>query len=754
MDKLSVQSGGFAYLYANSVGHVQNYIGLLFIDSIPESSVAMNNTGAGSVLNSITSISMSGGSLNMAGSINSFVNGLNISGGTVNLTDGAVNTIYNGITVSGGTVDLRGSTNTISGTNIDSKTVTVSGSGTIYFDEATTLANGVLIKGNGVLNMASSAVKTITGGVVLTDSGQANLSSGTNNTINGGLTLGGSSSVNFSQATNTINDGVMISGGTANFSASNTTIDTLNIQNNGTFDISNCSGTATASNITTVNLDGVGTANPYGGASSYPGGMLIVGGPNATNNIETLNWSGGTLGCVYSSHETSFGSTVFDDVNITDSVNVALLAGDNSLLPDGSLPGANPVYPLFTVGSGQSIATEQITVLNTHPFVEVTSNGVYQTGDTVYVGIAPTTTLTLSDASSQVADTVSSMGVGMIVTSIANGGQDGFMPSVSDLANMRASFSKALRGNTKNPWEALISAYGESADHKPHIMKFKGNYRIWASPYVVNIRNAGSAGAGTAFMERDYGMLVGVSHFLKRYETGVTGVFGFGLIRQQMDANITNKTQGKQVILGLTAARTIRDVWDISSSLYGVGSDKDQYRAGKPTPTTSYLALAQYRTLFLSWQNEMGRVFRFKNGFSLRPCLGTQVGISKRSAFTEKNAGVYAHSYRAQISRSGEGYAGLGVRKKWESDKLEGKLTFSYQLGQRSGNGKARTTVTSGSQNLSLGSTMPGRLTQYINIYGSILNKESNWKIVPGVTFSTQEGQRSLTTSLKVEHRF
>ncbi|MDP2193105.1 MAG: hypothetical protein Q8K36_01055, partial [Alphaproteobacteria bacterium] len=47
-----------------------------------------------------------------------------------------------------------------------------------------------------------------------------------------------------------------------------------------------------------------------------------------------------------------------------------------------------------------------------------------------------------------------------------------------------------------------------------------------------------------------------------------------------------------------------------------------------------------------------------------------------------------------------------------------------------------------------------GRVTHYVNIYGSVLDKASNWKVVPGITAAFKAKQTSFTATLKLESRF
>jgi len=88
---------------------------------------------------------------------------------------------------------------------------------------------------------------------------------------------------------------------------------------------------------------------------------------------------------------------------------------------------------------------------------------------------------------------------------------------------------------------------------------------------------------------------------------------------------------------------------------------------------------------------------------------------------------------------------------------VESKMTAVYEVGYKSGNGRSTSSFSSVAQpnaEAVIRGKGAGRVTHYLNLYGSVLNKENNWKVAPGVTAALQAKQRSLTTTLKVEYRF
>lgn len=558
---------------------------------------------------------------------------------------------------------------------------------------------------------------------------------------------------------NTFENGLEVSGQWANISNWDTGVYTNNISGGlnvingilGMYSYSSSSGTL-ENQIDTLNLSG---------------GEVIVGGGYCTTNVSgAVNWSGGTLTLVH--NHGSFGDTTFGSLDITGSVVLNITDGSNcSLDPFVN----NGTFKLFTVTGNVSGATaDNITVETNMSFAEVVSSVnsgnevVYRLGDTFYVGLAPTSTTLEEGTSGSLVDFTSSLQKSDVAGA---GSASTFAPSVPSpqtLAGMRLKLREAMRQNPNKPWENFVYALSEN-NAGPQVLKFKGDYRLWASPYSIYTRNTGSAGVGTGFTEKDYGMLVGASRYIGSLQASVSGVVGFGLINQQMAVKANNKTDGKQFLLGLTANKKIFEAYEWISSLYGVTTTRHQKRQGDPDGASGqrhYMAKSDYRTYLLSLQNELGRVFKLQDNWSFRPLVGLQVAANRRTAFSEMlysiqgniDPTVYAQKYRAKTNYTGEAYTGMGVRKKWDDDKYEGKVTCSYEVGQKSGNGKARTDVAAGNQSLSISSNTPGRFTQYINVYGSLLSKQSNWKFIPSATVTLQRGQRSLTSSMKAEYRF
>lgn len=736
-------------------GHIHNHIDSITVGTVDDqegvyiddnplpfvgSTVDMSNSGSGSVTNTdkdggTTGIDITiqgNGEIKMANYGAFIFGGIGRTGGTVtnyvhtvnvNPTDtaiGAAGILDMSQYASGGAVD-----NHITG----DFTIGINGMAKLYQEGSGRIHNTVDGDTNvyGILDM-----------------------SGTNqNTFNGSMTIHSKGFANFNYCDSNYFDKLVEVKGRADFiSSSNTFNDDLNIDGGAAF---------------MYNGDGWSRRNTLGNVNVTNGGEWQLGGSGSKTNAGDVTVDDGTL--TFGHANGSWGDTTFSNLTAGGGgLNIQLFSYD-----DG-----NP-YTLETLPTGKTCLTkitndfnnpENVTVVNVRiPFGEI-AGVVYDDGKGsdpkgIYVdtGLAETvgegtTDGTLGDFMGN-SSNIARQAASEMKTFAASS------PSPQAMARMRMSLKDAMRKNPNNPWENLVAAMSESG-HEPQVLKFKGDYRVWTMPYNIYTRNTGSAGAGTGFTEKNYGMLLGASHFVKSMQVNVSGVFGFGLINQQMAARSGSKTKGKQFTLGLMTNKKIFTDYEWISSAYYINTLRDQSRQGNPSATQSYIAKSSYRTSLLSWQNELGRVFKLQDNWSVRPLVGLQMAATRRPAFKEtltQQVGnvpdtTFAQRYKAKTSITGEAYTGMGVRKKWDDDRYEGKITCSYEIGQKSGNGRARTDVAAGNQSLSVSSNTPGRFTQYINVYGSLLDKQSNWKFMPSATVTLQRGQRSLTTSLRMEYRF
>jgi hypothetical protein len=552
-------------------------------------------------------------------------------------------------------------------------------------------------------------------------SGGANLNAG-ENTITGGLFVSGDGTSTLDYATNTITGGLSVTGG-----------------GRVTFQNEDQQNKATTIDTVTLNAQPNYVINNYTGA-------IYLGGAASQTTIGTFNWHQGALKF---SGGNSFGTTHIGTLNLVD-------GGDKVIHVVYSGQNQNTV-PLFTIGTLTGDPSS-ITVQNSSPFTEVVrtsnsgSNGVSIESGKVIINLVPTATT--PQVSNEV-ETSGAMDVLTTMQSMTTEMSSQFAPTSYDIQAARRRMVKAIRENPKDPYEAMVTALSQEDGAK--IFKFKGDYRVWAAPYSTYVKNTGAGGYKDGYTEKYYGLVMGVSHFFKSLNANITTMMGFGASKTQMERSANSHTNGKSMMMGVAVRKPFFDkLFELESNLSTMLIKKQQLRQGNPSPSQSYIAVSDYNTYALAWRNEFGHVFRLQDGYSLRPALGLQINGQKRTKIEERNAGVFGQRYRPQITKDGEAYGGLGLRKVWRSEDLEGKVTFKYEMGRKSGNGKSRTTIYSDTvpNGITSSSSRGSNVTHYLSMYGSLLHTKNHWKVVPGVMTSLTKGQKSITGSIKFEYRW
>ena len=663
------------------------------------------------------------------------------------------------LTVSGGDPDFSNSTNTFNGNLIFS-----GGNPTLGGKENT--INGSIAVSGGIANLDSCT--NIVNGNITISGGYADLSGSTNrisgilNMTDGYATLGIYSCLDPLKGTtsktpssNSIN-AITMTGGTMDLYGGVNTFGSLTVSRNGFIDLRNSQTT-----ITNITLAGGGLATPYSTAPtppsipSVPGGYIVMGGGQSTQ-VENFNWSGGSLGIVVGSNRDS--GITFNTLSITGPVNLMLVdKSDVSTTLETLTQNPGLSYTLFKVGTFSG-DPNNIKLINTSPFTEVVTfdsslpNRVNLTPDgKVTVNLVPVEVMTDSTTLSAVTGAIDQAVMNSLVKMEGYSNQT-FASNSGSKVQTFLNMQQAFKENSTNPFETAMTAFSQTSEP---MIKFKGDYRVWLTPYAIRIRNTTTSGSG--FSEKNYGLIVGISHYLKNLAMNLSFLMGTGASNTQQEAKPNSKNNGKSLILGLTAVKSFFDEKvEVISSLYGIGAKNTQFRQVNPSPSQSYIAFSRYKSAFVSWQNEAGYILKLKDGYSLRPSLGMQLLTTYRSAFNEQNADRFNHSYRRRSTKSGEVYAGLGLRKKWLNDQFEGKLTAIYEIGRIGGNGKSAVTVYAKSVPLGVNfaNKSPGQTVHYLNLYGSILDKNSHWKIKPGCSVILQKGQKSIGGRVSFEYRF
>lgn len=401
-----------------------------------------------------------------------------------------------------------------------------------------------------------------------------------------------------------------------------------------------------------------------------------------------------------------------------------------------------------------------ITLRNGDPFTEV--NSLLLTADKLSVGVQAVATAEAADDTGALSDAAG--GIGNVMANMqdaASESERSFQTTRYQKHRNQRALRNILqqRGSTATDKLSNVMMHLAQNQDTSMITKFKGNYRVWLTPYFHAVSSKGNRSAISGFKERYYGMMFGGSHYLKDLGLNVRVTLGLGLSNRENKRHKLNNSNGKHGILGLSGVYNYVKGGEITSSLYSMYATKNQSRYAQPDPNQSYLAKAKVSTFGLSWMNEINYVHKFDEQNSVRPNLGLYLGWSRRAGFSESNVpSTYAQKYKKAIDKSGEAYTGLGYRYKFAStNTIESKVTGVYEVGYKAGNGRSSSSFSSVAQpnvEALIKGKGAGRVTHYLNLYGSVLNKENNWKVVPGITAALQAKQASVTATVKVEYRF
>jgi len=279
-----------------------------------------------------------------------------------------------------------------------------------------------------------------------------------------------------------------------------------------------------------------------------------------------------------------------------------------------------------------------------------------------------------------------------------------------------------------------------------------GAIRGWVMPFYQTLNNTQTQG----FTEEQYGMLVGFTHYLGASKSCLHYMGGFGLSKNTLKSDSANKTDGKYMLFGVNYVHNFLTHGEVSTHVHGIAVYKNQERKNTLLGANT-IAKADFKEHGLSFSSALNYVFKFNHKWSLRPSIGAQVGLTRRSKFQEHGVlSNFAQKFKTHISRGGEVLTGIGVRKKWIGDAFDGSITGIYEVGIKSGNGKTRvqaSTTARPNAVVNLSGKTPGKVTHYLSLLGSVQEK-NNWKIIPSVTGTLQNNQNSFMFALKLEKTF
>jgi hypothetical protein len=403
---------------------------------------------------------------------------------------------------------------------------------------------------------------------------------------------------------------------------------------------------------------------------------------------------------------------------------------------------------LFTYDEAQNLNSSDCILYNLVGSIEV--KGVSFENNAMKLHVS---NVAAAGSSSNAAGAAIDLASNMVLTVNKLANDSSFTASSQTRGKQLRTIRRLMRENPKDQFDAIALGLAETDP----FVKFKGDYKIWMMPYLTTLRNSGNGAPQDGSNEKYYGVLIGGSHFVKDWNTNLIFTLGFGLSKTNLNQSSLSGASGKNILLGISAIKKIWEDLELTSSLYSVLDFKKQTRYAAPDLYQRYLAESRYKTKTVSSINELGYVFKLNQGWSLKPNIGLQLGLSHRSRFKETNIPeTFSQRFKIAVDRSGELYSGLGVRKKWITGDYETKLTLSYQIGQKSGNNTQTNNIYFGGLGTPLRNRAkkPGRTTHYINFYGSVYNNADKWKIIPSFSSTLQKRQTAMNYSLKFEYRF
>jgi len=502
-------------------------------------------------------------------------------------------------------------------------------------------------------------------------------------------------------------------------------------------------------------------------------GICVLGGADSSTTINnTLTLGGGDL-AFFHSGDANFGTHRTGTLAATAPTTISIITYNTGGISHPSEDffqfEQNDVTGTKTLMTFDAFAGDprNITVNNADPFTEVYATdgapqGLFIHDKVLTVNAQPVATAESADDLGSLSDAASTItAVAANLQGAASKAEKAFQATRYQKQRNQRALRHILQQRGGTATDKLSNVMMHLAQNQDSVMinKFKGNYRVWLTPYFHAASSKGNRSALSGFNERYYGMMLGGSHYLKDLDVNLRATLGLGLSHRDNKRHKLNNSNGKHAIFGLSSVYNYIKGGEITSSLFSMYGTKNQSRFAQPDPNQHYLAKAKVSTLGFSWMNDINYVHKLDEQHSVRPSVGLYLGWSRRKGFSETNIPTqYAQKYKAAIDKSGEAYTGLGYRYKFAAtNAVESKMTAVYEVGYKSGNGRSTSSFSSVAQpnaEAVIRGKGAGRVTHYLNLYGSVLNKENNWKVAPGVTAALQAKQRSLTTTLKVEYRF
>ncbi|MDP2193834.1 MAG: autotransporter outer membrane beta-barrel domain-containing protein, partial [Alphaproteobacteria bacterium] len=552
------------------------------------------------------------------------------------------------------------------GTMVDDVLLRVEG-GTLDLDSSSPIGLNNTLWGNMVLSGHSAQLK------------MSNQSSGTLTNKTGAITLSGNNaqlemSFNFDSSGTLTNEtgAITLSGHNALLEMSNfatngiveNKLTDVHIESGLLYSINGLSDstgtvTTTARNITLVgsNFDDV---------ANY--GTLFLGGPGTQTTVtDTITLNGGEIAFFHRGNQ--FGTHQTQTLHVQKASRITITNATSTtphekrsfikLATDdfGDTPITLLTYNTL-VGDPNNIE-----LYNTDFTTEVQAtsdapHGFRLQNNSLTVTLAP---VAVEEQSNNTGTLIDAINVISQVQSAVSKAEMNFQPTTHSKNQHHRAINQILRmrGTAQEKLDHMMDYLSQNPDSL-QFQKFKGNYRLWFTPYFHSINNTGTRSAHTGYNEHYYGFLMGASQQFKECDLSIRATLGGGFSKLKSRVNALNGSKGKHVIAGLTGVYSYIRGGEISTSIMGMYNIKDNQRLSRPDPNQRYLAQSRTHSLALNVMGEINYVFRLSNLFSVRPNVGLHLNWARSNAHQERNLPLqYAQRYEKDISRGGEVYTGV-----------------------------------------------------------------------------------------------
>lgn len=409
-----------------------------------------------------------------------------------------------------------------------------------------------------------------------------------------------------------------------------------------------------------------------------------------------------------------------------------------------------------TYGTGTTFFIGNIDANSPGTFSPTSTNGLVEIVG--FSNLATTgLTVTVRDASTTIPVNIPTADVGSLATNIgqhgldraAIGDVDDFMPqltfrpaSTRNPLKSRTSFSKAM---------AIMSQ-----QQKPFIIE-KNHQRFWVTPYYIQ----GKTNLQVNGDSKDYneGIMSGYQRSFWKDTATFGGTVGLGMGQQYTPTafGMDNRVNSKFLFLGAYHSLKFLESGRYDFNITGGLGRHDALRNGNPAPNVFYQANGDFSSKSVS-ANLLGSwLFKLPYNYSFRPSVGFTMGYSALAGYTENNAGTFNQVYGRKVTRSREPYAGVGLRKRWDTKdyvfKLTGILEHGYEFGDDRTNSRVslQTNTTSG---FDVSNRGYGRHANYLTVYGSALDTKINLKFYLTYAGTLKRFRTIHAISLKTEYRW